>query len=241
MKITHILPAIAATLALADSASAAVSITNGDFNTGASPGGGVNQDVGSWFERTNGAPNLIYTEYTYNGADVGAGGTNYVLGLGMGSGPLVSTIGYIYQNIGTFDAGTTGFTLNFTGIRRGTATTGIAGSFTGVNATIYVGTGFAGVDGTDIASSSLASFGSGSQAASVISTPGAFGSAAYSFTISNNTDSFNTGDDVWIRLERGTSGQEAFLDNLTVTAVPEPSAALLGGLGMLALLRRRRA
>lgn len=30
-------------------------------------------------------------------------------------------------------------------------------------------------------------------------------------------------------------------DNLSVTAIPEPQAALLGGLGMLALLRRRRA
>ncbi|MFM2197782.1 MAG: hypothetical protein RLZZ505_1214 [Verrucomicrobiota bacterium] len=29
-------------------------------------------------------------------------------------------------------------------------------------------------------------------------------------------------------------------DNLSVTAIPEPSAALLGGLGLLALLRRRR-
>jgi len=27
---------------------------------------------------------------------------------------------------------------------------------------------------------------------------------------------------------------------ITITAVPEPAAALLGGLGMLALLRRRR-
>lgn len=31
-----------------------------------------------------------------------------------------------------------------------------------------------------------------------------------------------------------------WMDNLSVTAVPEPSAALLGGLGLLALLRRRR-
>ncbi len=38
-------------------------------------------------------------------------------------------------------------------------------------------------------------------------------------------------------------GGAAWLDNLsdvTVTSIPEPSAALLGGLGMLALLRRRR-
>lgn len=33
----------------------------------------------------------------------------------------------------------------------------------------------------------------------------------------------------------------ANLDNLSITAIPEPSAALLGGLGLLALLRRRRA
>lgn len=32
----------------------------------------------------------------------------------------------------------------------------------------------------------------------------------------------------------------ARIDNLTISAIPEPSAALLGGLGMLALLRRRR-
>lgn len=29
-------------------------------------------------------------------------------------------------------------------------------------------------------------------------------------------------------------------DNILISAVPEPSAALLGGLGLLALLRRRR-
>jgi hypothetical protein len=34
---------------------------------------------------------------------------------------------------------------------------------------------------------------------------------------------------------------ETYIDNLSITAVPEPSAALLGGLSVLALLRRRRA
>ena len=33
---------------------------------------------------------------------------------------------------------------------------------------------------------------------------------------------------------------QAFYDNVRLTIVPEPSAALLGGIGMLALLRRRR-
>ena len=36
----------------------------------------------------------------------------------------------------------------------------------------------------------------------------------------------------------GNNGQT--FDNLSITSIPEPSAALLGGLGMLALLRRRR-
>jgi MYXO-CTERM domain-containing protein len=36
---------------------------------------------------------------------------------------------------------------------------------------------------------------------------------------------------------RNVNGDRVF----SVTAIPEPSAALLGGLGMLALLRRRRA
>lgn len=37
-----------------------------------------------------------------------------------------------------------------------------------------------------------------------------------------------------------SSGDFGRLDNLTLSYVPEPSTALLGGLGMLALLRRRR-
>ena len=37
------------------------------------------------------------------------------------------------------------------------------------------------------------------------------------------------------------AGNDGFLDSVSVAVIPEPSAALLGGLGMLALLRRRRA
>lgn len=36
------------------------------------------------------------------------------------------------------------------------------------------------------------------------------------------------------------SGSNIEVDNILITAIPEPSAALLGALGMLALLRRRR-
>lgn len=38
----------------------------------------------------------------------------------------------------------------------------------------------------------------------------------------------------------GASVTEAFFDNVQVTVIPEPSSALLGGIGLLALFRRRR-
>jgi hypothetical protein len=50
-------------------------------------------------------------------------------------------------------------------------------------------------------------------------------------------------DDLTLKLTSTAGGAAggAFFAGYTVTAIPEPSAALLGGLGMLALLRRRRA
>ncbi len=53
----------------------------------------------------------------------------------------------------------------------------------------------------------------------------------------------NIGQQLWIEFYSDTNGDSstfARLDNVTLTAIPEPSAALLGGLGMLLLLRRRR-
>jgi MYXO-CTERM domain-containing protein len=54
----------------------------------------------------------------------------------------------------------------------------------------------------------------------------------------------NTAANLHVAFNAGVSGngafQQAIIDNVLVTAVPEPSVALLGGLGMLALLRRRR-
>lgn len=59
------------------------------------------------------------------------------------------------------------------------------------------------------------------------STPG----ATWSGTEENIISLYNT---------HGASGGDTIIDNFQVSVIPEPSAALLGGLGMLAFLRRRR-
>jgi MYXO-CTERM domain-containing protein len=54
---------------------------------------------------------------------------------------------------------------------------------------------------------------------------------------------FTTGGRNWlINYNDTTSGLNggSYSNFVTVTAVPEPAAALIGGLGLLALLRRRR-
>jgi hypothetical protein len=55
--------------------------------------------------------------------------------------------------------------------------------------------------------------------------------------------SWSNGGSLWIRfVDLNDSGNDHHLtvDNFSLVAVPEPAAALLGGLGFLALLRRRR-
>jgi hypothetical protein len=59
-----------------------------------------------------------------------------------------------------------------------------------------------------------------------------------SFTLAQQTAGFMT---FGIDAPSGAYTGIFKIDNLSVTAVPEPSAALLGGLSVLALLRRRRA
>jgi MYXO-CTERM domain-containing protein len=55
----------------------------------------------------------------------------------------------------------------------------------------------------------------------------------------------NTASNLFVQFNAASYGGGAFqqprLDNVLVTAVPEPAAAFLGGLGLLGLLRRRRA
>ena len=49
-----------------------------------------------------------------------------------------------------------------------------------------------------------------------------------------------TSSDITISLPNGTGGNRASIAGFAITAVPEPTTAVLGGLGLLAVLRRRR-
>lgn len=51
----------------------------------------------------------------------------------------------------------------------------------------------------------------------------------------------NLGMNSGVNVANGYAGATYYIDNLTINAVPEPSALLLGGLSLLGLLRRRRA
>jgi len=59
----------------------------------------------------------------------------------------------------------------------------------------------------------------------------------------NTGNAFTSGDALWLRVVgegAPTGGPQQFFDNFAISEVPEPSVALLGGLGLLGLLRRRR-
>ncbi len=75
--------------------------------------------------------------------------------------------------------------------------------------------------------------------ASYFSTTGSTGTPAATFSFTDTTGAYFNFNQVTIM--SGGVTQDFTFDNVVLTHVPEPSAALLGSLGVLALLRRRRA
>ena len=221
------------TLALVTpSAFAALTLTNGNFSADVSQ----TNNVTGWYDRgTTGA----WYESTWAGPNVSPNGTS-VLGLSY----MSSTTNWAYQSIGSKSAGDTSMTVGFD-----------VGSFTdagvkrdlGVTISLYKSDGtFVPADNTDVAGASgitlVGSYsimsdgvsGAGLNPGQMVTglTTGAFDLTGVSAT-----------DVLYLRLVNyaGDTGEPwVAVDNVTITAVPEPGAALLGGLGLLALLRRRR-
>ncbi|MCP5537501.1 MAG: PEP-CTERM sorting domain-containing protein [Akkermansiaceae bacterium] len=238
MKLKHKIAAVLALSgAITASSSAALSVTNGGFGTNNQNGGTV--DGGGWFE--SGTDNWVDGTWTWvNGANVDAtssGDTALLLMDGSGS------IGYIYQSLGTVDAGeialgTLAVTADFAEKSDGSTNTAVFD--------FYVGAFGGAATGVDIdanltsqATIALDAVGQGSTAAAGDNARHN-GVAVGTFDISGLT----AGDEVWIRLTElrpgGVTTGDLIVDNLSVNIVPEPSSAALLGLGGLALILRRR-
>lgn len=234
-------------LATATSTQAALSITNGDFETGIADQS-TPEDVTGWFDMNNGQATFFqHTWHDSRDAEVptdaqsgfsgqAAAALSGIAGDGQPSGLTGS---WLYQSIGSdatvstlsirFDWGDFG---NINGNLRDLGITvavyELTGSFTAADSVDINGAG--GVTLLDFVSLSELKL-------------GASGPSKLFLDETVNLDiSSQSGGELFLRFNNWDGGADTpwmMLDNVEI--VPEPSAALLGGLGLLGLLRRRRA
>ncbi len=215
------------------SASAASLVTNGNFESGgftAPPQGwGASAGVGSWGQDWNG-------QYVVNPAFAPSTRLPSDSALLYMTGTQDAWQG-AWQQIGTFDSNTNYAYSTYAGVRwdfgySGTVKIELSAT-KGALPTLNLGSVTQTFD--------IAATGEGSAD---------WYSLAGSYT-NNPANSAYYGGQLWVTISQvagkpgggGLGGMQANFDNVAVnsTLVPEPNAALLGGLGLIALLRRRRA
>lgn len=226
---------------VAGNASAAITaLTNADFEDPGPPV--VDQDVPGWFDYASGNGDVIQTEdanataeanVPKNTIEADKGWLNLVDNIGL------SNVTGVYQSFGTHDAGITSYQVDFTvGQRSDTE------GFDDVIVEIYYGSA-TGANGTPITSLGLSLLGSYTITGSdYFATPTTKGTAFES--LSFDATALADGDMLWLSFREddddlaGGGSQQSLIDDVSVTAIPEPSVALLGVLGLTFLLRRRR-
>ena len=241
-KKIHLLSAALA-LSAVSSASAALSLANGDFETG----GGSNIDnVSGWFDPSNGT--FWQGTWQTNASFITPNTTNVIVLGSYESGSIRNTASadakvgnYLYQGIGTAD-GATSLQVSFD---FGAPNDDPGGRSLGLSVGIYAYDGvgaFTAGDNTDVSggagvtllasqSFTMASTGVDGQISSFSATLDLSGAGSQQLFLRFNN------------YRPGNTESWPVLDNVAITAIPEPAscAALLGGLafGAVALRRRR--
>jgi hypothetical protein len=217
--------------------SAAISLTNADFESGTDGITAAYQNVTGWFDYASGNGDLQQIDIG-NAAVPDAPSGSYWLNL-VDNINFAYTTG-VYQSFGTHDAGISSYQLNFTiGQRSDTA------GFGNILVSLYSGTA-TGADGTPITSLATLNLADSTTilGSTYFATTTTKGTQDLQFSL--DASGIGTGATLWIAFAaiddntNVSASQQALIDDIGITAIPEPSAALLGGIGMLFLLRRRR-
>ena len=216
-------------LGLVSVASAALSVTNGDFELNA----GANiDDVTGWYDLNTGS--FWESAWQSNAAGQTPNGTNAVVLTAYGSDPagdLLAGSSYLYQSIGTL-AGEASVAIGFDW---GHPDDTDVGRFDGVTVSVFASDGtFVAADGTDIyGAAGVTLLDSASYTHTAAGTDGEIWGVVANLDLSGAS----AGDELFLRFN--SSSEWPSLDNVSI--VPEPATMLMLGLGSLVALKRRKA